>query len=54
MGITQRRVAIYCKESRFDGAVLKGRAWLIPGNIKKPDDPMRAQKIENKLNVEGN
>ena len=33
-GITQRRVAIYCKEGRFDGAVLKGRTWLIPGNIK--------------------
>lgn len=33
-GITQRRVAIYCKEGRFDGAVLKGRACLIPVNIK--------------------
>ena len=28
--VSQRRVAIYCKEGRIDGAVLKGRTWLIP------------------------
>lgn len=28
--ISQRRVAIYCKEGRIDGAVLKGRMWMIP------------------------
>ena len=43
-GITQRRVAIYCKEGRIAGAVLKGRTWLIPENVKKPDDPRREQK----------
>lgn len=45
-GITQRRVAIYCKEGRFEGAILKGRTWLIPGNVEKPDDPRRARKKE--------
>ena len=30
--ISQRRVAIYCKEGRIDGAVLKGKTWLIPEN----------------------
>ena len=45
-GITQRRVAIYCKEGRFEGAVLKGRTWLIPGNVEKPDDPRRVRKEE--------
>ena len=39
--ITQRRVVIYCKEERFEGAVLKGRTWLIPGNVEKTDDPLR-------------
>ena len=29
-----------------DGAVLKGRTWLIPGNVEKPDDPRRAKKKE--------
>ena len=43
-GISQRRVAIYCKEGRIDGAVLKGRTWLIPGDVKKPDDPRRKNK----------
>lgn len=39
--ISQRRVAIYCKEGRFKGAVLKGRIWLIPENVKKPEDPRK-------------
>lgn len=42
--ISQRRVAIYCKEGRIDRAVLKGKTWLIPENTKKPEDPRRVQK----------
>lgn len=42
--ISQRRVAIYCKEGRIDGAVLKGKTWLIPENTKKPEDPRLVQK----------
>ena len=42
--ISQRRVAIYCKEGRIDGAILKGKTWLIPENTKKPVDPRRVQK----------
>lgn len=42
--ISQRRVAIYCKEGRIDGAVLKGKTWLIPENTEKPEDPRRVQK----------
>ncbi len=49
-GITQRRVAIYCKEGRFEGAVLKGRTWLIPEDVEKPEDPrkMRKEKKESR------
>ncbi len=43
-GISQRRVAIYCKEGRIDGAVVRGRMWLIPEKAKKPEDPRRARK----------
>lgn len=43
--ISQRRVAIYCKEGRIDGAVLKGRMWMIPSDAKKPDDPRKVRKM---------
>lgn len=39
--ISQRRVAVYCKEGRIDGAILKGRMWMIPSDAKKPEDPRR-------------
>lgn len=43
--ISQRRVAIYCKEGRIEGAVLKGRMWMIPSDAKKPEDPRKEHKI---------
>lgn len=43
-GISQRRVGIYCKEGRLEGAMIKGKTWLIPANVKKPDDPRRIRK----------
>ena len=42
--ISQRRVAIYCKQGRINGAVLKGKTWLIPEDTKKPEDPRRKQR----------
>lgn len=45
--ISQRRVAIYCKEGRIDGAILKGRMWMIPSDATKPEDPRRIYKIEH-------
>lgn len=39
--VSQRRVAIYCKEGRIPGAVLKGRTWLIPEDAEKPSDPRK-------------
>lgn len=44
-GISQRRVAIYCKEGRIKGAELKGRTWLIPEDTKKPEDPRKVRKM---------
>lgn len=43
--ISQRRVAIYCKEGRIEGAVLKGGNWLIPEESKKPQDPRKVRKM---------
>lgn len=43
-GITQRRVAIYCKEGRIKGAELIGNRWLIPCDAEKPIDPRKQRK----------
>lgn len=45
--ISQRRVAIYCKEGRITGAVMRGRMWMIPSDAKKPQDPRRNQNARN-------
>lgn len=41
-GISQRRVAILCKEGRVPGAIIKGNMWLIPAGLKKPEDPRKS------------
>lgn len=45
--ISQRRVAIYCKEGRIAGAVMRGRMWMIPSDAEKPEDPRKIQKSGN-------
>lgn len=37
--VSQRWVAIYCKEGRIEGAIQKGRMWFIPVGTEKPIDP---------------
>lgn len=36
--ISSRMVAYYCKASRINGAVKKGKTWLIPADAEKPVD----------------
>lgn len=36
--ISSRMVAYYCKASRIDGAVKKGKTWFIPADAEKPVD----------------
>ena len=45
-GISQRRVSIYCKEGRIEGAELLGRTWFIPKEAKKPIEPRRQRKLD--------
>lgn len=45
-GISQRRVSIYCKEGRIEGAELLGRTWFIPKEAKKPINPRRQRKLD--------
>lgn len=36
--ITSRRIGVLCAEGRIDGAIKKGKTWLIPSNVQKPAD----------------
>lgn len=37
-GITSRRISVLCAEGRIEGAIKKGKTWLIPSDTKKPAD----------------
>lgn len=45
--ITRRRIAELCKEGRIEGAILKGKTWLIPEDAVKPIDPRKNRHQEN-------
>ena len=45
--ISQRRVAVYCKEGRIAGAIMRGRMWMIPSDAEKPEDPRKVRKDKN-------
>lgn len=47
--VSQRRVAVFCKEGRVQGAVLIGRMWMIPKDAEKPIDPRRIMNKEEDL-----
>jgi hypothetical protein len=38
-GVSSRRVALLCSQGRVEGAMKKGKTWLIPSDAKKPTDP---------------
>ena len=37
-GISDRRVRILCSEGKISGATRGGRNWMIPSDVKKPQD----------------
>lgn len=47
-GISQRRVAILCKENRIPGAQTVGNMWIIPVDAEKPIDgrSLRCKKVQ--------
>lgn len=45
-GISSRRISLLCSQERVNGAVKKGKTWLIPADAKKPDDPRKMRKLE--------
>lgn len=50
-GISTRRIGTLCKEGRIEGAILKGKTWIIPDDIAKPLD-MRCMKIINRKDID--
>ena len=36
--ISSRRISVLCTEGRIDGAIKKGKMWLIPADAEKPTD----------------
>ena len=49
-GISRRRVSVYCAEGRIEGAIQKGKMWLVPADTKKPGDPRRIKQSEDDNN----
>ena len=47
--ISARRIGVLCTEGRIDGAVKKGKMWLIPDTAQKPLD---ARCNRNKHNAQ--
>lgn len=47
--ISRRRVSLLCVEGRINGAILKGKTWLIPADAEKPADPRRIRKMERQI-----
>lgn len=36
--ISSRRIGVLCTEGRIEGAIKKGKMWLVPSNAVKPAD----------------
>ena len=48
--ITPRRIGVLCADGRIEGAIKKGKTWLIPADSKKPSDK-RFKKMTQRVQV---
>lgn len=46
-GISPRRIGVLCAEGRVNGAIKKGKTWLIPSDTIKPADARRKNHSTN-------
>ena len=47
--ISSRRIGVLCTEGRVEGAIKKGKMWLIPSDAVKPvDGRFKVNKVEAK------
>lgn len=47
--ITPRRIGVLCSQNRVNGAIKKGKTWLIPADAVKPMDG----RFKSDVNKEG-
>ena len=45
-GVSERGINQYCAEGRIPGAQRVGKAWAIPADAEKPDDPRQTRRQE--------
>ena len=50
-GLSERRVAVLCKEGRIKGAYKQGYAWMIPADAQKPTDNRSSRKSTAKKSL---
>ena len=36
--LSSRRIGVLCTEGRIDGAIKKGKMWLLPADATRPAD----------------
>lgn len=46
--ISKRRIQILCKDGRIDGAKMIGNMWVVPSNVKKPEDARIKNPVKDK------
>ena len=47
-GISPRRISLLCSQGRVDGAIKKGKTWLMTSDAKKPEDPRKVKKDDHR------
>ena len=47
--ITSRRIGVLCSQRRIDGAIKKGKTWLIPVDAEKPADARYKENMNEKV-----
>ena len=48
--ISRRRIATLCSEGRIEGAVLKGKTWLVPEDAKNQTIQEESEKMDSLFN----
>ena len=47
--VSERSVRNYCARGRVEGAILKGKTWNIPENVKKPERINKKKEVPKTL-----
>ena len=43
--VSRRRVTVLCNTGRLEGAIQKGKIWLIPSTTKKTEDKRHVRSM---------